>query len=132
MKERLTKQQAVTEHRKMWDWIAEECLRRKVKVEKQDYFDRHDIKDLPDHFCWCCEYARKQFLKNSTGIEFFCDLCPIVWGSDCDTCIGDWHSTLYEKYVDSTKYGQASILARKIANLPERPTEEWDYVETPE
>lgn len=142
MEEQLTRQQAIAEHRKMWNWIAEECLKRKEKVEKIDYFLENYIEDfnvfklyagenLPDNLCWCCDYANRQLFEHSKFNRFSCGFCPILWGGAYG-CASD--SSPYVKFInlDFSEYGQASILARAIANLPERPTEEWDYVETPE
>ena len=43
----LTKSEAIANHRKMWNWIADETMKRKCKVEKWDYFKAHGITDIP-------------------------------------------------------------------------------------
>ena len=36
---KLTREQAIMEHRKMWNWIADETLRLKRRVPKDNYFE---------------------------------------------------------------------------------------------
>lgn len=70
MKKQLTREQTIAEHRKMWNWIAEECLRRKEKVEKADYFiySGRSFYHFPNNF-WI-----KFFILSLTSL-----LWPITW-----------------------------------------------------
>ena len=34
----LTREEAINEHRKMWNWIADETLKQKRKVNENEYF----------------------------------------------------------------------------------------------
>lgn len=108
----LTKNLAIWLHRKLWNWIADETRRKKRKVDKDEYplFKIFHITS----YCWCCEYARR---KNKI---VRCKECPIDWGyrNAGETCIrnlyGKWRET------DKADFIRASILAKMIAELPER------------
>lgn len=131
----LTKRQAVEEHRKMWNWIAD-----RYKAGAIHYV--HNLKVLyterfyPERYIknrsFCCEYA----FNNVYGK---CKECPITWGSlEGATCdFSSEHEQLFEskatglyaqlrmltsrKDFDNT---EAEHLARQIANLPER-SDRW-------
>lgn len=68
----LTKEQAISEHRKMWNWIADKIEKEKECQEigdlKEEYCIENDF--LLKNDCFCCEYT-----KNN------CDNCPIEWKS---------------------------------------------------
>ena len=114
---KLTKNEAIANHRKMWNWIAEETLKQKCKVDKQDYFETHEMTDIPFSYCYCCEYT--------IDIDYVdCSCCPIDWGGKYGTCnhrdtLGDFKG-LYALWCDETDYIKAAELAKKIAGLPER------------
>ena len=120
---RLTKEQAIFEHRKMWNWIADKTLERKTCVKKADYFKENGIIDEPCCQCYCCEYDEKgKYYKR-------CYRCPLEWNSRVSTlkCFDnkqqyDDHG-LFAKYLSHNRrndYKMAAKLARRIANLPER------------
>lgn len=138
---KLTKEQAIQEHRKMWNWIA----------DRLENGDAYDIADLKEYYlegsiyrkediinnCFCCHYA-----------EGNCDNCPLKWGTEdkvtgyfCEDgidvynffndrfgCIPDkinsnfnsglWYIA-YELSQDGY-YKEAAVTAREIANLPEK------------
>ena len=108
----ITLKDAVDGFRKQWNWMADETLRQKRKVEKDEYFDAHgiDVRDRPFNECYMCEFAPE------------CVACPICWGGTLDLCnyrepyyrfdglFGMWNGT--------RDYQEAARLARKIANLP--------------
>lgn len=110
---KLTKAEAIANHRKMWNWIADETLRRKKFVDKDDYFETLGITSIPRLKCYCCDYDYN-FINMSR-----CEHCPIDWnsGSFVLQCMNNvfflWMSNLYN-------YKEAAKLARQIANLPER------------
>ncbi len=106
---KLTREQAIEEHRKMWRWIAEETLKRKKKVWKENYFKEHpEYKELPISLCWCCEYADVKCLK-----------CPLVWPNGGCTEKKEKIGLFY-KWVIETNYKKAAKYARKIAELGEK------------
>lgn len=109
----LTREHAITEHRKMWNWIADETNRLKRKVKKYEYFDTMGIHDIPLNGCYCCEFNRR---SNSyhCGID-----CIINWGKflGCtDSYFAEWANT--DDWKESARF------ARIIANLPERRIDE--------
>ena len=112
---RLTKSEAIANHRKMWRWIAEETLKQKCKVEKSEYFKAHGITYVPLTLCYCCEYIL------DAGV---CPDCLIEWGGEYGTCLDRDnrydHKGLYALWKRETNYIKAAELAKKIAELPER------------
>lgn len=117
---KLTKEEAIANHRKMWRWIADETLKQKYKVWKWDYFLTHGIKglDMPFHQCYCCEYTiDKDYVD--------CSRCPIDWGGEFGTCkhrdIVNDNKGLYVLWCDELDdYLKAAEMAKQIAELPER------------
>ena len=112
----ITKSEAIENHRKMWNWIAEETLRQKCIVEKEEYFEAHGITDIPRYKCYCCEYDYSE-------AGFCCSNCPIEWGGIFNSCndrdkFGD--NGLYALWYKTTDYIKAAELAKQIAELPER------------
>lgn len=67
----LTKEEAIRRHRMMWEWIANETLRRHECVNKIDAFHHFGwFAEWPvEAWCWCCEYG-EQF-------KHACKHCPI-------------------------------------------------------
>lgn len=115
----LTREQAITEHRKMWRWIAEQYKNKcdisphqlkKIYLLKIGYDDPFLIQSC----CFLCEYTR----------ERGCDNCPLIWGTIKD-CMGtsDEHRGLYGKLMDcylNRDIEKCVKLARQIAELPEK------------
>ena len=129
---KLTKERAVEEHRKMWNWIAENC-------NKESGLDIDDLKKkylnsigkaFVRNNCFCCEYAEIESFKNIQG--HMCDYCPLEWGSEdklfnffCENKEKfDDDKGLYSVAQDAITiykdYESASKIALKIANLPEK------------
>ena len=132
----LTKKQAIEEHRKMWNWIAdaikskEDC---RIAVSHYDWGSL--ISDLKHYYllkyknqkfedirasCFCCEYA--DIMSDDIYYDI-CHHCPIAWSSSTGHCY-DKHGeyaelTLLGGYSDENRR-KAYILSLKIANLPER------------
>jgi hypothetical protein len=80
----LTKQEAIENHRKMWNWIADELEKKRESNAgvvdtisiKMDYFLHNKISpnNIPSAYCYCCEYAKAK--------DGHCtDRCPIDWGT---------------------------------------------------
>lgn len=111
---KLTKAEAVANHRKMWNWIADETQRRGEKVKKIRYFKEMGIEDWPLYECYCCEYASQQCDINS-GV--LCEHCPIEWPNG-RRCVED--DAPYDKWCSAVCPVKAAKLAREIAALPER------------
>lgn len=124
----LSKEQAINEHRRMWNWIAEETIKRNEALTKEDYMHEvfkkeHPNTTFPDFYCFCCEYIKQQ---NES-----CSKCPIKWpnGKRCDDEDSPYSdrielNTMYILHRNSTDHeyvlNELSDLAKEIANLPER------------
>ena len=135
---KLTKKQAIEEHRKMWNWIADAIKNKEdcpAVVSRYDWkslivdLKRHYLlnykgqkyKDIRAH-CFCCEYAD----DTSNGVYYNidnCRYCPVIWSGSTRGCCDEYGE--YEElaslhgYSDENKE-KAYKLALKIANLPER------------
>ena len=123
----LTKQQAIQEHRKMWNWIAD-----RYKAGEKHYI--RELKKLYIHIaypgesllsdCFCCESV----------LEESCSSCPLIWGETEDATCEYSNAWDYMQGKTTGIYAQlrmltirkdfdnleAECLARQIANLPER------------
>lgn len=121
---KLTFNEAIANHRKMWNWIADETEKRKRIITKYIYFKENDIKEC-NHLCFCCQYTvdNREFARNMAEIRD-CRLCPIDWG----VMIGSYdkyqcfdHNTSYDWWCeacDADDWQFAAKYARHIANLP--------------
>lgn len=126
----LTREQAIKEHRKMWNWIADETINRQIKVTKWEYFYTFKFIE-PIHLCYCCEYARNvcEERKENSSIGSRCWYCPIKWGEEdsarCydDECDPPALYSLWER-LGNLEFEQAAYLAKQIAELPEYQSEE--------
>lgn len=70
---RLTREDAIDGHRKMWNWIADKIEEEKcvqVITELKDRYRRQNYLLLYSN-CFCCEYT-----LNEANIKE-CDKCPI-------------------------------------------------------
>lgn len=124
----LTKEQALEEHRKMWNWIADQYENGRVediRGMKQEYIEETEYRELILHNCFCCEYA----VQKRSG-DYRCIDCPVTWETEvyrkffpCEHFL-----SAYQKLKDeSCKFDKCDVdselcarFAREIANLPER------------
>lgn len=114
---KLTRKQAIKNHRKMWRWIKEKTLERRRCVSKDEYFIEHNIhdSDIPFLGCYACDYIRGEP----------CEKCPIQWdGVSCSVLNkrGDGQG-VFSKWVTAimdSDFEKAAELAGIIAELPER------------
>lgn len=135
----LTKKQAIEEHRKMWNWIAEQIkikpLKKLFSLPNYDwvalisdlkyhylYYVKKQVFDGLDNNCFCCEYARNKsnYAYYNTDI---CRHCPIVWSGSDKTCkgvFGEYRELILLNEYSDENNEKAYKLALKIANLPER------------
>ncbi|MFR2774759.1 MAG: hypothetical protein ACLTBR_02895 [Anaerostipes sp.] len=117
--EKLTREEAIELHRKMWNWIADETEKTGRFIQKDDYFlATHNI---PAHFCYCCEYAIQQ---NNGEFIGRCKYCPLDWRNRLNeymcqnnVTVRD-HQGLYGRWTFEKDIQERSRLARQIANLP--------------
>ena len=117
MAQKLTREQAIIEHRKMWNWIADNLGKTNETVYdlKERYCYENDF-ELVQH-CFCCQY---------TGLN--CGYCPFYWGGEknefntfCEAYVKDainWYKAELASHTGN--FEEAAEIARKIANLPEK------------
>lgn len=108
----MTKQEALTKHRTMWNYIADMIEAGERHDEVGEYKDEalKKMKEVyrPVSLCYCCDYVKS------------CSECLVIWGNS------KWMSCLkteYGSFKNSLKagnYKKAASIAREIANLPER------------
>lgn len=125
---KLTREQAIKEHRKMWNWLAEH-----PEKWKDDYFEiHHEQLGYIYNDCFLCEY-------NSQNSDYYCgEDCLCDWG-EVNDCIGSSQKLgLYGLYcrlknhlycIDKNSVWSKDIIeglqliisctARAIAELPE-------------
>ena len=113
----MKKEEAVYNHRKLWNWIAEETEKRKEVVLKAQYFYENGLSYIKND-CYCCEYEQ-EFLDDD------CNHCPILWvsaGEKYKYCVAK--SSPYMKWTIASEitqdYRECAKYAREIANLPAR------------
>lgn len=119
----LTREQAITEHRKMWRWIAEQYENGKdidpyrlkeIYLLKNGY----DAPFLIQSYCFLCEYTEELWDRE-------CNNCPLIW-STTGNCMetSDGHRGLYGQLMDCYfnlgDMEECAELARQIAELPEK------------
>lgn len=136
----ISKEEAIKNHRAMWNWIADQYEKgnnKRVQILKREYIDTMDpnrderIKKLYVS-CYCCYYAG---INNIVGADneymFNCDQCPVVWPSYAGEgmcCEGTSRTIgLYEFIEECTAFykGFDEIrdilvkMCRLVADLPE-------------
>lgn len=118
----LTFEKAVLNHRKMWNWIADETLKRECVVSKEDYFRENKIFNIniPLNLCYCCHYTKRT--------RFSCTACPIKWNPSYEnngirTYECTYPNSPYTLWKEACRFGDyinAAKYAREIANLPKK------------
>lgn len=142
----LTKQEAINNHRAMWNWIADELEKRENTYDtvwelKEKFIDINSLPEILND-CFCCQYVDTHYYKG-WAFPGACKICPLIWGNEefvGDTCFCeglsleenetfncDYEKTRgpYGKLIDvlivEKDFEKAAKLARQIANLPEKP-----------
>lgn len=108
----LTREQAIAEHRKMWNWIAEQIERKMKYLSISGLKDKYYFmleKTWTVEKCYLCQYANEQYTSSP------CDHCPVE-KPDGVGCLGG----LYYAVNRAETWQEQASLARQIANLPER------------
>lgn len=71
---KLTREQAIAEHRKMWNWIAEQIetfgFTLDIHGYKKEYCSINDCYGILN-WCFMCEYTNDD-----------CNICPLDWGGE--------------------------------------------------
>lgn len=121
----LTREQAITEHRKMWNWIADVIEKEKESLSiyelKRKYCNISGFRNVLFK-CFLCDYAE----KSAKYYENKCNYCPLEWESKfdefmCKHNIDEYKEDgLWLKCYNAETWEEKATLARRIANLPER------------
>lgn len=114
---KLSFDQAVEEHRKMWRWIAENSHSKSILDMKQDYLNKFFDNQEVELECFCCEYDHN-FNDN-------CSHCPLVWSGEYP-CHCTESKSPYAKIHRAHSIYEFRELAYEIANLPTREKGEDD------
>lgn len=120
----LTCQRAIQEHRKMWNWIADESERLCIPVSKHTYLNKYFDGIVVDSDCFLCDYSDTIFHRFYNLIEKACDVCPLQWNGGSGKChriSGEF--SLWNEAYHNGNYIETARLARIIANLPEKEYE---------
>lgn len=139
----LTKEEAINEHRKMWDWVANKIEEKNEYITELDYIRdelgigvSHLYSDGNDGIrlkvnAFLCEYAiqkGQEELKKGNIKEdehYYCEYCPLDWGGKNKTimqCMDKDKENegkgLYKEFLCASLNDKSKI-ARQIANLKE-------------
>lgn len=85
----ISKEEAIKNHRAMWNWIADQYEKgsdKNVHFLKREYIVTTDPNRY-EHIilyasCYCCYYAgRNNIVGTANKCMFNCDQCPVVWPS---------------------------------------------------
>ena len=110
---KLTLDEVIENHKKMWNWIANKTESQRRKIYKDAYFEENRISEYILHDCFCCHFAQDSGFPN-------CDMCPIDWGIEHIPYACEDFSTYYSKWYHAEDWQSAAQYARQIANLAVR------------
>lgn len=122
-----TKEEYEAAFRYMWNWIADETIKREDIVSKCEFFEEHlfdytlfTVKDAPLNYCYMCEYTK--CISTKYDIVPNCKKCPVKWGGCMDEVSNKRECTRtgaeYDLWYNASDWQSASVYARAIANLP--------------
>lgn len=134
----ISREGAIRKHREMWNWIAEQYENGsdvRVNHLKVKFIREHYPNDYPDSSCYCCEHAGRVWNPEIGRSKYNCEWCPLEWSSTCCElmCLhktdeldsdGLYEQCMHQSHPYIANYKKAAIIAREIANLPERKIEE--------
>lgn len=114
----LTREEAISWHRKMWNWIADRIEEEKefqyIGILKKEYCKNNNLTIKNE--CFCCEFTNGN-----------CYNCPLNWGSNlaeymCEQKYEeDDHKGLYSLCCEmKDDWKRQAKLAREIANIQEK------------
>lgn len=122
MNKKLTREEAIRLHRKMWQDMRAElgddpCKSDRLAFKKK-WVEEHFPNESVRSNCFLCEYARHTDVARITDV--ICYGCPIAWNSHYDPeCAPGYFSFSDEGMVDY-RYSPISV----ILALPERKEDE--------
>lgn len=137
---KLTREQAIAEHRKMWLWISRQIMKdyvanRMVKTiysYKRDYLNKVCPGERIQAKCFCCEYIKQvgDYCDTSCRIH-----CPLYWNDKhtaltCDDFVEHGYYNVITDIIQYSVEGyvfvtleeakRAARIAYKIAMLDEK------------
>lgn len=138
MKAKYSRKLTLSEHRKMWNWIADTTKAKNEVTTKLEYFDQSHLnyEDLTAG-CYCCEYAAKKHHQEHKEVvnRFICVYCPLIWHGgpmieleptiEFSPCL-DYESP-FAKFNEAVSKGNIEDCikySREIASLPEAREDE--------
>lgn len=136
---KLSKEQTIAEHRKMWYWIAEQYRNgntRSVSELKMEYCKKHNLNPLCG--CFCCDYNHQKQIELEGEDDYEkCQYCPVLWGTETKEGVDAYfceHGIIDESSQKSTglwliaennslqgNFKLCVDICEHIANLPENP-----------
>lgn len=106
----MTREEAIQKHRKMWNWMADN-----PGTGKRDYLERYDPESKLISDCYLCEYV---YVEKHHDCD--CKYCPVEWPSGRRCYAVNELYEIWGKRMFGGYYTEASRIARRIAELPER------------
>lgn len=142
---KLTKEQAIAEHRKMWLWISRQIMKdylanrtvREIYSYKCDYLNKVYPNEMIENKCFCCEYVKQasenRYRYKNCALYWDCYKdCPLYWNDDRKKYTCDEYLSYYQIIAITTStycpcifcsFKEAKKMARiayKIAMLDEK------------
>lgn len=125
----LSREEAIKNHREMWNLIADRIKKRKnvqhIDGLKKEYIYKHNKEAYCD--CYLCQYCIDKVSEGERHER--CKYCPLDWESRGDKdgfyqCLVNGDFKGYYGYARSTRNWEKQYLfCCKIANLKEREIE---------
>lgn len=115
----LTFEETKKRHKEMWMWIAKRTAKKREAIDKNQYFEKNGISDIPAGYCYCCDFDIA-LRRDISLITQYCKLCPVKnWGGEkADNLPFPCNRGLYRDWCEETDWQKAADLAEQIANLP--------------
>lgn len=112
--EESTKEKAILEHIKMWNWIADNVIQIKPPTAtniKKLYLQTCNINVDLVRNDFICEYVNNNYNGD-------CHFCPIRWGASYFSICSEEECGTFQYCLDNMLYKDASYIAKVIAQLP--------------
>lgn len=108
---KLTREQAITEHRKMWKWISrqimkdykEQCSIKSIVRYKRIYLKNNFKNEHVRNSCFCCSYAYSKNIYDKSPFDI-CYSCPLYWNAECTEikCTEGYYGSLNRIFNNAT------------------------------
>lgn len=89
-----------TNHKRMWQWLAENPGKEKDEWPKWEFNGGHIPEALND--CFACDYTKAPFTdhRGVTRFQVECKRCPLLWGTVTDYFICEKENSPYIYWTD--------------------------------